>query len=109
MLTENQRGVLVSMYTGEWMRPMDMGGRDGSHHSATLAALVRKGLVERKVRWRGVRGSYLYRITEAGSAANQQVRCRCGGGSYEVRERPFLVHPECPVHASNQQVPGGAS
>lgn len=27
---------------------MDIGGRDGSHHSATLAQLTKKGLAERK-------------------------------------------------------------
>ena len=26
-----------------WLRPMDVGGRDGSHHSATLRNLVRRG------------------------------------------------------------------
>lgn len=51
-------------------------------------------------------------VTTDWEAADKQVsderRCRCDGGSYEARERPFLVHPECPVQASNQQVPGGA-
>jgi hypothetical protein len=31
-----------------FVRPMDLGGMDGSHHSATLARLVKRGLVERK-------------------------------------------------------------
>lgn len=33
---------------GDWARPMDVGARDGSHHSATLSALASRGLVDRK-------------------------------------------------------------
>lgn len=33
---------------GDGAQPMDIGGRDGSHHSATLAQLTKKGLAERK-------------------------------------------------------------
>lgn len=32
----------------DWKRPMDVGGRDGSHHSATLARLVRQGFADRR-------------------------------------------------------------
>ena len=32
----------------QWVRPMDIGGRDGSHHSATLTRLASRGLAERK-------------------------------------------------------------
>ncbi len=32
----------------EWKTPRMMGGRDGSHHHATLARLVRLGLAERR-------------------------------------------------------------
>jgi hypothetical protein len=88
-----QRQLLVSLalYDG-WARPMDVGGRDGSHHTTTLRSLVKKSLVERRVRnsllnmvrgheegyenlakarrgrkWPGApRGSYEYRITDAG-------------------------------------------
>jgi hypothetical protein len=52
-----------------WLTPMFCGGTDGSHHSATLRKLARKGLVERKVRSGLSRRSYLYRITLAGRAA----------------------------------------
>lgn len=38
---------LLAVHDG-WAQPMDVGGRDGSHHAATLRALTRKGLVERK-------------------------------------------------------------
>lgn len=56
------------------LRPMDMGGRDGSHHSNVLAALARKGLVERVMRSPGSRGAYLYRITPAGIAVRRAHR-----------------------------------
>jgi hypothetical protein len=61
-LTSQQAEVFELLDDEEWLRPMDIGGRDGSHHSNTLAALVRKRLVERKARssW-GTRGSYVYR------------------------------------------------
>lgn len=58
-------------------RPMDVGGRDGSHHSATLAQLVRKGLVKRTVRaaWAS-RGSFTYWITEEGRAVAGGARAK---------------------------------
>lgn len=48
-LSDRQRDLLHSLarYDG-WARPMDIGARDGSHHSATLSQLARQGLVERK-------------------------------------------------------------
>lgn len=53
-MTERQFEVLNALYShrgygrnstgnASWARPMDVGGRDGSHHSATLRALVRGG------------------------------------------------------------------
>lgn len=67
-LTENQMEVIQQFGTEtRWLRPLDLGGRDGSNHSAVLAQLVRRGLVESKVRSSGVRGSRLYRITPAGA------------------------------------------
>jgi len=50
-LTMRERDVLSSLVhqpRSAWLRPMDVGGRDGSHHSATLRQLVAMGLVERK-------------------------------------------------------------
>jgi len=48
-LSERQRAVLDSLAVyGGWARPMDIGARDGSHHSATLAGLAGRGLAERK-------------------------------------------------------------
>jgi hypothetical protein len=55
----------------EWHTPMMIGGTDGSHHSATLARLVKKGLAERKPRsgstsGRGYVASWLYRAKREG-------------------------------------------
>lgn len=47
-ITKRQRDVLRDLSVTEFLRPMDVGGRDGSHHSATLAQLAKLGLVERK-------------------------------------------------------------
>lgn len=76
-LTERQREALRALEDLDnmdsvflWWRPMDLGGRDGSHHAKTLAALSRKGLVERYDRSMAVcRPSYVYRITPAGRDA----------------------------------------
>ena len=47
-ISDRQCDVLRSLAAyGDWAQPMDVGGRDGSHHSATLNQLVRKGLAER--------------------------------------------------------------
>lgn len=54
-------------YRGEWRRPMDLGGSDGSKHSRVLARLVNKGLVVRKSRNPlGDRPRWLYRISPTG-------------------------------------------
>jgi hypothetical protein len=47
-----------------YVRPMDVGGGDGSYHSGVLAKLVRHGLVKR--RHYGSNRSYLYRIRKKG-------------------------------------------
>lgn len=49
-LTKEQITCLHSLDTREFLRPMDIGGKDGSHHSNTLASLAKLGLVERKKR-----------------------------------------------------------
>lgn len=88
-ISDRQLSVLGSLAAfGDWARPMDIGARDGSHHTMTLRALVKKGLAERRLRgsllnqirgselyeWlskrkrhrSNPRGSYVYRITRAG-------------------------------------------
>jgi hypothetical protein len=48
-ISDRQLDVLDTLAVyGDWARPMDVGARDGSHHSATLSQLASKGLAERK-------------------------------------------------------------
>jgi hypothetical protein len=51
-----------------WVKPMDCGGRNNSHHSRTLTKLAKRGLAEREAPWSlsMVRGSCRYRINDAG-------------------------------------------
>lgn len=86
-LTEREIEVLRELVPScsdeapRWMRPMDVGGSNGSHHSATLAKLVRKGLAEDTGRSVNMeRGSKRYRATVAGievdAALNGKRRTR---------------------------------
>jgi len=93
-LTPNQLDVLETLefanhrssYPKTWATPLDLCASNGSHHSSSLAALAKKGLVQFKQRsdprdpppgenggkrWRG-RGSKCYRITDAGRTALSQ-------------------------------------
>jgi hypothetical protein len=48
-LSDRQLDVLETLAVyGDWARPMDIGARDGSHHSATLSGLAKRGLAEKK-------------------------------------------------------------
>lgn len=88
-LTGMQHEFLVDFYLcgtdeDEWVRPMDIGGRNGSNHSALLRQLERDGYVESRARSTGIRGSKLYRLTPSGRAygasiatARGDVPCRC--------------------------------
>jgi len=61
--------------TGEdWVQPIDCGGTNSSHHSYTLSKLVRKGLAERRRRGGYSRGSWSYRINDAGRQRLQEVK-----------------------------------
>ncbi|ARB13722.1 hypothetical protein Ccr2_gp191c [Caulobacter phage Ccr2] len=57
---------------------MDVGGSNGSHHSATLAKLVKRGLAEATQRSAAMsRGSKEYRVSEKGlEVYNAQRRQR---------------------------------
>lgn len=69
-LTARQRDLLYHQLADDyWLTPMKLGGTDGSHHSATLAQLARKGLVERRSRGGHTRNAWEYRRTPAGKAA----------------------------------------
>jgi len=63
-----------------WSRPMDLGASNRSNHSARLKRLADLGLVSRERRnsicnvlMNSARGSYVYRITEAGRLATLPV------------------------------------
>jgi hypothetical protein len=63
-----------------YVRPMDVGGTNGSLHSRILARLCKHGLVERRRRnticnvfCNSSRGSYMYAITDAGVSAIDSV------------------------------------
>jgi hypothetical protein len=70
LLTTRQRDLLYHQLDDErWSTPMMLGGTDGSHHSATLAQLVRKGLAERSLRGGHTRNVWRYRRTPLGLLA----------------------------------------
>lgn len=84
-LSDQQLDVLDTLagFVG-WARPMDIGARDGSHHSETLNGLAKRHLVERE-KLHAIyccngsthppdaacrcKGSCRYRITQAGRKA----------------------------------------
>lgn len=71
VLCDRHREVLTALVEfGDWARPQDLGGSDGSFHYATLCRLVAKGLAERKVRGGITRDMYVYRATDLGRARN---------------------------------------
>lgn len=77
VLSEREIEILMSMEGHEWLRPLDVGGFNGSHHSATLALLVRRDLVEsRQRRAHMSRGSKVYRIKSSGTEALHAQRLR---------------------------------
>lgn len=92
-LTRAQIGVLRQFGTDSgWVRPRALGGRDGSHHSAVLAQLEVRGLVESKVRSPGVRGSRLYRLTAAGATVVDKylVDASNAGSAASIDETPSV-------------------
>jgi len=69
-LTIRQRELLYHQLDDtQWCTPRMLGGTDGSHHSATLAQLVRKGLAEQSNRGGHTRNVWQYRRTPAGKKA----------------------------------------
>lgn len=75
----------IAVVPREWVRPLDIGATNGSHHSGTLNRLAERGLVRYKQRgaaepppgenggkiWRG-RGAKCYQITPAGLAVLEE-------------------------------------
>lgn len=46
-MTDRQLELLRWLDDEQWQTPRHLGGRDGSHHSDTLAQLVKMGMAER--------------------------------------------------------------
>lgn len=59
-VAERDACVLDALRGMGWTTPMRIGGTDASHHSSTLARLVKRGLVERRQRYR----AFEYRLAE---------------------------------------------
>lgn len=98
-LNDNEYAVLMSLsrhcqHHDCPARPMDVGGSDGSHHSATLRKLAARGFVERMRRnsicnmLNSRRGSYCYRISAAGIAAASAEAAR-----RKTAKAPGVVDP----------------
>ena len=89
VLTDRDREVLASLPTDEWVRPMDVGGTNASHHSATLQRLVRYGLAEQKRHYVGLSGGHWrYRRSDMVGQAIAHVRVLAGYGCAGVDQEP---------------------
>lgn len=52
-------------HSRKWARPLDVGGRSGTHHGATLLRLAKKKLIDVQVYRVCARRTYKYRVFEA--------------------------------------------
>lgn len=73
-LTNNQFDVLWQLDDKKFLKPMDFGAWNGSHHSITAQRLVQKGFVERRGYLAHTRRVNKYRRTPAGKAAFEEER-----------------------------------
>lgn len=78
-MTERQLEVLRNLDDELWLTPMSVGGRDGSHHSATLAQLARRGLAERNKSCHCGPGSWREAELLAKGITPKWPWCRCKG------------------------------
>jgi hypothetical protein len=89
VLTERDREVLYQLPKDEFVRPMDVGGTNGSHHSQTLCRLARLGLVEQKRHYKGVSGGHWrYRRLDMVQQAIDHVRVLAGYGCAGIDQEP---------------------
>lgn len=78
-LSDRDIEVLYELPTDSFVRPMDVGGTNKSHHSATLRRLVSCGLVEQKRHFVGVSGGHWrYRRVDMMREAVQHVKVLAG-------------------------------
>jgi hypothetical protein len=65
--------IKLGNYRGGWVMPMDFGGGDGSHHSATAHKLWRRGLcLMKKYGGKHEKGSCRYKANAAGRRAHDE-------------------------------------
>lgn len=88
-IPSRQRDILeVLAIYDDWARPMDVGAIDGSHHTMSLRALVKKGLAERQLRGsllNQIRGSDLYERIAADRLRGRKHGRSVPRGSYVYR------------------------
>ena len=100
-LTERDHDILASLaayqasaylWQKQHARPMDLGAWNGSHHSATLNKLVRRGLVARsRPPVAGRKGSQRYWLTEAGArVAAEEKATFLASLQVDRRSKPML-------------------
>lgn len=82
LVAANRNLMDVGHHRDGWAKPLDCGGSNGSHHSATLAKLASYGLADRKGYRPGIRHVWMYLITPAGKKVVERARrktSQCGG------------------------------
>jgi hypothetical protein len=88
-ISSRQRDILKALAIyDDWARPMDVGAIDGSHHTMSLRALVKKGLVERRLRGsllNQIRGTDLYERIAADRLRGRKHGRSVPRGSYDYR------------------------
>jgi len=105
-LTVRQKETLALLYPDRWVRPMEIGGGDGTYHSKVLRQLVRKGVVESKENPRSLMAIFhspkagrMYRLTAAGQEYAQPPTCPvCGekpSGSNWMCHAPDVTSKRC--------------
>lgn len=66
---------LNTLLNRAWVRPLDIGGHNNSHHASSLRTLERKGFVESKQRMPHMsRGSKLWAITPLGRRFCREIQ-----------------------------------
>jgi hypothetical protein len=75
------RSFEQQQHRGGWAKPMDCGGSNGSHHSATLAKLFKAKLADRKGYTPGQRAVWTYKINDAGRVELERHKAERRGRS----------------------------
>jgi hypothetical protein len=91
VITDRDRQVLNDLSQTEWLRLLDIGGTNGSHHGSTVRKLIRYGLAEKRPRGGsigGMRTTWEYRrvdmVQQAIGFVRQLVGYGCAGVDQDV-------------------------